>query len=249
MGLLLWGMVNLIMGWSSGTFGLFGLKKEGVPHPNYNYTGFALAVFSTGIFVLVKPTVSTKVERDAIEQEDSVGLINNDFRTEQVSWVDKLSDLQKRILGVTLSAVAGIFYGVNFDPVVYLQDNHEDYSKNGLDYVFSHFSGIYLTSTFYFMVYCLFKRNKPVVYQQSIFPAFISGALWAIADISWFITNSNLSLVIAFPIITTGPGIIASLWGIFMFKEIQGLKNFVFLALAFCVTVAAVVCISISKIQ
>ena len=45
--------------------------------------------------------------------------------------------------------------------------------------------------------------------------------MWAVADISWFIANSELNLVVAFPIIATGPGLVASLWGIFVFKVIS----------------------------
>lgn len=74
---------------------------------------------------------------------------------------------------------------------------------SGLDYVFSHFCGIYITSTVYFLIYCGWMRNRPRVYSQAILPAFISGAMWAIADASWFEANAILSEPVSFPIITT----------------------------------------------
>ena len=73
----------------------------------------------------------------------------------------------------------------------------------GLDYVFAHFCGIYITSTVYFLIYCGWMRNRPRVYNQAMLPAFISGAMWAIADASWFEANAILSEPISFPIITT----------------------------------------------
>lgn len=74
---------------------------------------------------------------------------------------------------------------------------------SGLDYVFAHFCGIYVTSTVYFLIYCGWMRNRPRVYSEILLPAFISGAMWAVADASWFEANAILSEPISFPIITT----------------------------------------------
>lgn len=43
-------------------------------------------------------------------------------------------------------------------------------SLSDLDYVFAHFSGIFLTSTVYFLIYCAVRKNKPNVYPQAILP-------------------------------------------------------------------------------
>jgi len=139
-----------------------------------------------------------------------------------------------------------VFYGVNFDPPTYLMDHGG--SQNGLDYVFSHFCGIYLTSTAFFLIYCIAKRSKPVLFPQIVLPGIISGILWSAADISWFVANAKLDLVVAFPIITTGPGVVASLWGIFVFGEIKGAKNIAVLLCAFAATFTAVTMITLSKV-
>jgi len=248
LGLLLWGSVNLMMGWSSGTFGLFGLTKESVPVPWLNYLGFCMAVLSIFIYVFIK--TETKSIEDSTDPERK-GLITNDLSPLNLeetgdSWVDRLNPSQKKIAGVVLSVVSGIFYGVNFDPPTYLMDKGGP--QNGLDYVFSHFCGIYLTSTAFFIIYCIAKRNKPVLYPKAVLPAFVCGALWAVADICWFVANAKLDLVVAFPIITTGPGVIAALWGIFVFKEIQGKRNIAILLTAFVCTFTAVAMITLSKV-
>jgi Transmembrane family, TMEM144 of transporters len=278
LGLVLWGMSNLIMGWASGEFGLFGLTKQTVPHPALNYIGFSLAMLSTIAFMFVRPTVASRVaDQDAAESikpdpsindNDSnvtvdaerhpllsdVGMDPVDGSREPESWVEKLSPIQKRVLGVVLALVSGVFYGVNFDPPQLLVDQCKEKKDQGdcstelMDYIFSHFSGIFLASTVYLAIYCAVTRNKPTIYPESVLPALAYGAMWAGADIAWFIANGALSLVVAFPIITTGPGVVGSLWGIFLFKEIQGRRNLLAWGVAVLITIAGVVLIALSKV-
>jgi len=250
LGMLLWGSSNLVMGWASGNFGLFGLKAQTVPFPALNYVGVAFALGSIGIFVLVKSNDAVKPQSgyDRITNEETPIVSSMSVQEPQESGLLKrLGPLQRRILGTVLALISGIFYGLNFDPPQYLMD-HNLGSENGLDYVFSHFSGIYLTSTLYFLIYCMVKKNQPIVNPKAILPGFLSGVLWAIADISWFIANSMLGFVVSFPIITTGPGLVASLWAIFVFKEITGRRNYIILIIAFLTTAVGVTLITLSKI-
>jgi len=255
LGLLIWGMVSLIVGWMTGNFGLFGLTKDEVASPVLNYCGFALAVCSVAIYAFVKPSVSTKVNASASDsnQADEIEalVINTDTaqsEDEEASWVDKLNLTQRRLAGVILSIMSGICYGVNFDPPQWLMD-HNKGSSNALDYVFSHFTGIILTSTFYFLLYCMTKWNKPILYPQVVLPGFLAGILWAIAQISFFIANQELGFVVSFPIISTGPGAVGAIWGVVLFHEIQGLRNLIMLGCAISVNILAVVLISLSKVS
>ena len=50
------------MGWSTGNFGLFGLKKNEVDNPILNYVGVVLAVISVAFYAFVKPSVESSVE-------------------------------------------------------------------------------------------------------------------------------------------------------------------------------------------
>jgi glucose uptake protein GlcU len=239
LGICLWGISNLIMGWFSGTFGLFGLRKQEVPNPAFNYVGFVFAVLSIVLYLFIKP------EEKKVDEEEQKLIVNENKVQEEGSWVDKLNPFHKRILGVTLALISGIFYGTNFDPPQYVQDHGG--SQNGLDYVFSHFTGIFITSTTYFLIYCILKKNRPSLYPQIVLPSFLSGVMWAVAQSSWFIANSNLDMVVAFPIISTGPSIVASIWGIFVFREIRGGRNFIILLLAFLCTIFGAIMISLSK--
>ncbi|XP_059820920.1 transmembrane protein 144b isoform X3 [Hypanus sabinus] len=76
---------------------------------------------------------------------------------------------------------------------------------------------------------------------------FVSGVMWAIANCCWFLANNFLSAVVSFPIITAVPGFIAALWGVIVFKEIKGMRNYLVLGIAFCTISAGVLTTAFSK--
>ena len=53
-------------------------------------------------------------------------------------------------------------------------------------------------------------------------------------------------MVIAFPLVTSGPGLVASMWGVVLFGEIKGAKNFKWLGAAFALLLTAGALISLS---
>uniref|UniRef100_A0A8D0HAQ7 Transmembrane protein 144 n=1 Tax=Sphenodon punctatus TaxID=8508 RepID=A0A8D0HAQ7_SPHPU len=207
LGLLIWASFNLMTGWASSRFGWFGIDPEEVSNPVLNYVGAGLSS------------------------------INHSENGHDASWVDSLSPLAKRVIGCSLAVIAGILYGSSFVPVLYIKDHSQ---RNGtifkgasqfdLDYVFAHFSGIFLTSTIYFLIYCTAMKNNPRVYPQVIIPGFVSGVLWAIATCCWFIANHYLSAVVSFPIITAG------------------MKNYLLLLAAFCIILAGSLSTAFSKV-
>jgi len=173
---------------------------------------------------------------------------------EGTSWVDNLTPSGRRTAGVGMSVVAGILFGSNFAPPTHLIDDQTSvdrnglhFSPNGIDYVFSHFTGIILTSLFWFLAYCILMNNRPQVNNQVILPGWLSGVLWGISQASWFVANDNLGLTTAYPIITTGPGLVASLWGVCIFGEVTGKRNLTVLMIAFFVSCVAVALITLSK--
>ena len=123
--------------------------------------------------------------------------------------------------GFTLAAAAGMFYGTNFNPPQHLIDaaaraGDDSHSADGLDYVFSHFCGIFLTTLCYFVLYCAGKNavgRKPEL-PPCVLPAFLSGLMWGVAQICWFVANAQLSFSVSFPVITSLPGLVGALWGV-----------------------------------
>ena len=99
----------------------------------------------------------------------------------------------------------------------------------------------------YMLAYCCYKRSTPVLYPRVILPGFLSGLMWAAAQTAWFVANASLSVAVAFPLITSGPGIVSSLWGVFVFKEITGRRNFVVLGAAIALALTGCVLIGVAK--
>ncbi|CAC5394035.1 unnamed protein product [Mytilus coruscus] len=202
LGFGIWSMVCLLSGWSTG---------------------------SAFVFVLVKTEVSP-VEDDEKESlltkelQKNASSISFDTAGEENSYVDRLFPGMQRIVGLILCIFSGLMYGQMFTGATYVQDHPEHYpgsTLNGLDYVFADFCGIYVTSTVFFVTYIIVMKFKPKVYPKVMIPALISGVMWAIGNSCWFVANRALSIPVAFPIVTTGPSIVASLWGVLVFKEIK----------------------------
>uniref|UniRef100_A0A8C5TSA1 Transmembrane protein 144 n=1 Tax=Malurus cyaneus samueli TaxID=2593467 RepID=A0A8C5TSA1_9PASS len=242
LGLLIWASFNLLTGWASSRFGWFGIDPEEVSRPILNYIGAGLSLTSAVIFLFIKTEVQT-----SSASLESTPLLRESVSTLQLLFYSSES--------CSLAVVAGILYGSSFVPVLYIKDHgrrngtiYTGASQFDLDYVFAHFSGIFLTSTIYFLIYCAVKKNKPNVYPQAILPGFVSGVLWAIANCCWFLANHYLSAVVSFPIITAGPGLVAAMWGVLVFKEIKGLKNYVLLSVSFCIILAGSLSTAFSKV-
>nr|VZI36777.1 unnamed protein product [Spirometra erinaceieuropaei] len=59
--------------------------------------------------------------------------------------------------------------------------------------------------------------------------------------------NAALNEPITFPIVTTVPALIATICGLKFFKEITGLRNYILLGCAFCVTAVGVALNALSR--
>ncbi|KAL1777536.1 transmembrane protein 144 [Sigmodon hispidus] len=256
LGILIWGSFNTLTGWASSRFGWFGIDPEEVSNPMLNYFGAGLSIVSAFTFLFIKsnlPNTPCSIDNTPLMTEAVINTAEDPCADS--SWVDRLSTTNHRIVGCSLAVISGILYGSTFVPILYIKDHskrndsiYAGASQYDLDYVFAHSSGIFLTSTVYFVAYCVAMKNRPKLYPKAVLPGFLSGVLWAIATCCWFIANHSLSAVISFPVITAGPGFIAALWGIFIFKEIQGLRNYLLMTLAFCVILTGALCTAFSKI-
>jgi len=246
LGLLVWGAANMLTGWATGMFGLFGTSRDHLADPHLNYIGVALAVIALSLYTQVKTVDQQKVKAGAVASRDApdVELLDGvgDYSTGEVRTISP----GLKALGLLMAVAAGFLFGNNFTPVNYIKDN--DYGPDQpLEYVFSHFCGIFAASTFWFVVYCVYMRGRPLINPSITLPGMVSGLMWAVAQTCWFIANDALSVSVAFPTITSGPGIVSALWGVFVFGEIQGTRNIVVLACAVTLTLVGCTLIGLSK--
>lgn len=189
-----------------------------------------------------------RTERLFSDQSNLTGLSAVSSKSRSIG--DDWSVERKRTVGIVCAVVAGIFFGCSFDPSQYVIDNKFDGNDNSLNYVFSQFIGVLLTSWFYTICYSVYhyaRGSKPYINAESILPATLSGVVRGIALIAWFTANGELGFPITFPIVTAGPGLVGALWGIFVFKEIRGKRNFMVLGAAVSVTMLSMALIAMSR--
>ncbi|PAV88101.1 hypothetical protein WR25_09111 [Diploscapter pachys] len=235
LGMLIWSVTNCVAGWACGRFGLFGIKATIPNNPILNYIGLGFVVLAGFLFSKVKtrPSISPgSADVIRVENESGVTAIDNDDEEDRplIETADAASRVfntsnayrtQKRAMAIGTALIAGLFYGVTFVPVIYMQDHPDsfpDAPKSGLGFVFSHFTGILATSTVVLAGYVCFTGNSPYVNPRIVGPSLTTGTMWAVAQSSWFVANDNLSQAVSFPIITGLPGCIAALWSVVYFK-------------------------------
>uniref|UniRef100_A0A914PSN6 Uncharacterized protein n=1 Tax=Panagrolaimus davidi TaxID=227884 RepID=A0A914PSN6_9BILA len=155
--------------------------------------------------------------------------------------------------GIFMAIISGACFGMNILPVIHVQDNHKVYPdapQEGLPYVFSHFSGAFITSTIGFLTYTVFKSCRKSTLQinpKVTIPALVSGLLWAIGQALLINSTSILSASITYPISAMLPGCVAAIWSILYFREIETGKSLALLLVAILITLCGAICIGVSK--
>lgn len=249
LGTLFPNVILLCLGWAIARFGWFGISPEVPSNVYLNYIGVALTVISGFIFVFIKPdTIKNNSDDDTnnylVNNENSQEVLESEAT--DMNFFKNINPFLKRMIGIGMACSAGVFYGFTFTPVLYVQDNYGE-SENALDYVFSLYTGIFVTSITYFSIYCIMKKNKPVINPTIILPAIISGLLWGIGNSAFFLASNALTEAIIFPIVSSGPPIVANLWGVILYREIQGIRNYLLLFLGFGFAIVGSIFCGISK--
>ncbi|XP_021364903.1 transmembrane protein 144-like isoform X1 [Mizuhopecten yessoensis] len=272
-GMCVWGICNMLSGWATGRFGLFGIQKEVPDSIPLNYSGVLFCILSAVIFSFLKPDIrKVKEPGETTPSSPSAGQYNTfdpintltsaripteecmllspaNKRTEEgLIFVDKLPPTKKKILGITMSVISGALYGQTYTPSLYVQQTYNHSSQFGrMDYAFATMCGLFLGNTFYFCVYCVVMGNIPRIYPRASLPGILTGLMWGTASSLWFLVNDTLSESVSFPIMTTVPIVINAIVGVVFFREIKGRRNLCLLLLGIAVTGAGAVMCALSK--
>jgi len=247
LGLLLWGSTSLVMGFMVGKFGWFGVDKQEVAHSGMNWGGIVCVIAAMGVFFFIKPTLQEEEDKAPLLGREQSNKYQIQEESKVVSVFDRIPSAHKTIVGSGLAILSGILYGVNMVPMMLWVQKEKQIGNNpgALDFVLSHFIGIYLFSTIIFLVYCLVKR-PPQVFPQSILPSYISGAMWGIAQCGLMMATQILGPTIGFPIGSAGPLVVSSLWSVLYFHEIRGGKNITLLLGSFVCLGVGIALLSVS---
>lgn len=157
LGLLTWGSVQMLTGWATGYFGLFGVAKAELRHPYLNIVGVVIALCAVAIYVLValqphrpKWTCSSSSHDFAAHSPllPPVSPVNVTIEEEIEQVKDDMSDMmdpngfhpekkkgeivvppsaKARAAAVFAAACAGLLYGVNMIPATAYQDTNQGF--------------------------------------------------------------------------------------------------------------------------
>ncbi|KAI1715261.1 transmembrane family transporters domain-containing protein [Ditylenchus destructor] len=156
----------------------------------------------------------------------------------------------RRTMFIFLALLSGCFGGLCATPVIAIQDNPKYFgadSNDVLHFVFSHFFGVFLASTLIFIGYSIIKRSEPFLNPRIVLPSLSAGLVWSTGMVFYFLSLDNLSQSISGPIGSMLPGVIASAWSVFYFREIEPGRNLQLLCVAICVTISGAIAIGMSK--
>ena len=162
--------------------------------------------------------------------------------SEHVALVDQDAEGKRKLIGIVVALVVGAVLSTCLVPyVLWQQECHPAVQNtdiviatcNPLNFIFSQCLGIYITSTVAFLGYSLFHRFMNRSMPRSVMrPAYMCGVLWAIGLGGQLLSMGNLGFDQAFPLSAIGPAMVSMLWSALYFKEIEGRRNVITMAIA-----------------
>eukprot|EP00438_Fugacium_kawagutii_P031843 Skav221913 [mRNA] locus=C9255443:3289:3642:- [translate_table: standard] len=115
-----------------------------------------------------------------------------------------------------------------------------------MDYVFSHFFGIFLAGVASLLIYVAVKGKRSHVSCKLILPSLASGVIWGIAQVALFQAKINLGPAVAFPIIGSLPGLFGLLIGLCFLGEVQTRRSRLCAGIGMLLRVPGVLLIALS---
>ncbi|KAI6651541.1 putative membrane protein [Oopsacas minuta] len=270
-GVLMWSLVFIGSGWSTGFLSMMGVQYEKLCIPFFNYGGLVMCVSGVILLAFLKEHRTDTYNINTtllINSNNSYNNLNKlmsapGYPTPEIyrnarnfgrlgllrGYLYTLSPFKKKVIGYILSILMGIAWGTHFLPMRILQtlaDSNSYYSYNSLDYIFPYTTGVFMTSTLFMVLYSLYMSNAPRILPRSILPALIVGIFTGIAISLWAFLNQKMSSAVTFPIIASATPTIGFLWSIIAYR---GWKNlFIFLVSIF-VILSGITLVLLSKVQ
>ncbi|KAF1759468.1 hypothetical protein GCK72_015935 [Caenorhabditis remanei] len=238
-GYLIWNSVACIVGWAVTRYGLF-YNIQQIPKCEWlSVLGIAGIILGSAIFTMVKKKSMRVRPAPWSTLEDQI---------KHAKKTKEEPPIPRKIVCLLLTMFVGFLYGNFYSPISYLMTNDPGASQDVRSYFLSYCLGASFTSTVIFMGYSVVMKNVPRCNPELTTPSIVSGILYGVGMLSFFTACQNLDQVIAYPILSKAPGIVVSLWAIFLFKEIQGRKNIIQLFFGIFVTLLGICCVSLSKV-
>jgi len=134
--------------------------------------------------------------------------------------------------GIILALIAAVLFGSSFVPLKLT-------GMSGEQFFFQMSTGIMITSTFIFILKIDIPKNLQIT------NGFLTGLLWAIANLFGIYANILLGLSRGGPITQTA-ALIGALWGLFYFKEFKEKKQIIQIIVSSIIVVTGAILIGLA---
>ncbi|GMS84085.1 hypothetical protein PENTCL1PPCAC_6260 [Pristionchus entomophagus] len=256
LGMLIWGTIQVLVGWGVARFGIFDLLSPSpTAHDVLNYVGMAVTVVCGILFVFVRHNEEEKEEEEKQNKDSEITVemeeINSNKQQEKPVVQNAKAAAVKKIPYLIMACCLGVLHGLMMSPVDIAKQRTPEENKadkyHMFDFVFSYFSTVFAFSTLYFIVYCIVRRGKAHVKAELVVPSVIYGCLWSVGMTLWFLSADRLAQTVAYPITTRLPAIIGALIDVLIYRSIQGRKNIAYFAFVIVLGIIGVVLIALSN--
>lgn len=253
LGFTLYHIINLITGYSTSRFGLFGMKQDVGNVPLLRDFGVVILVVSFLAMCLVEPEtggneklMSPEDGEDPIcdDAMNNIGPINGKEEKKYLSiWIR--DEKTRKISGIVLSVFAGVATGLNTMPFDLWKHNTAEGAKmSDIQFVFSQCIGVFLMSTILYWIQATYATlNGKIVRHVPIRPAMIGGILWVLGDLCMLYAISSVGYAAGYTFGAVGPTLVASAISFFIYKEIKKRKQRIYFGSAFCLQLVGVLMI------
>ncbi|VDM60326.1 unnamed protein product [Angiostrongylus costaricensis] len=230
--LVVYCMLQIIVGWSVSRFGLYGLlEPTEVKHSVLNYIGVIVTLISGVLFIFVKQanerSLADGTDVDETAQELTIKaecrgehvVLNTTSDSNTSETTEKRNQCRKKpqLVGIAMMGEVlrkkfryllmtmglATLHGLMMTPIEKLKQRHPSEDLyQALDYVWSFYSSVFVASTIYFFLYCVIRRKEAYVNSALVLPSVGYGVLWTTGMTMWMLSSGVLLQVIAYPIVT-----------------------------------------------
>ncbi|VDM56633.1 unnamed protein product [Angiostrongylus costaricensis] len=191
-GSLMWNTVTCLVGWAVARFGLFGCAQK-IPHDNImNIIGVVVVCIGGGFFATLKHH-PVKV-RPAPWQ---LSTMKTDELGTKIEPEEETVSTTKRIIATLLTIFTGALYGNMTTPMCHLvrKTGADEHPQTYTTFFFSFSLGALMMSSIIFMIYSLYRRNRPFINPEITAPSLLAGLMYGTATFLFFFTNQHLDPV------------------------------------------------------
>jgi glucose uptake protein GlcU len=248
LGFTLYHIINLVTGYTTSRFGLFGMKQDAGKIPLLRDFGVVVLIISFVVLCFVEPENEKKqTEKNgsmadgvADESGEAKPRLKKEDKEYFSIWIE--NKRTRRIVGIVLSVFAGIATGLNTLPFdLWVNKTADGKRMSGLQFVFSQCIGVFLMSSVLYWIqasYASFRGKK--VHHVPIRPAIIGGLFWVIGDLLMLFALLGVGYAAGYTIGAVGPTLVASCISFFVYKEIKERRQRIYFASAFALQLAGV---------